>query len=772
MHYIAHALFFLLVYHAPALSQQVDWTEVEGIGFSRYQYPFVETTENGKKYLYHLESGLKADDTEDHAADLMVVIKDGLYGVFKKDGRLILPYEYDEIDLQYHYDGQWYEGIPYHYKYIIFKKDGKYGYANEEGHILSQPQYQNILIISRTIVAMQQDHQWGWMEGATGEVRQPCTYDDVGRMYFSDNYVEIEKNKQVGLARVDGSIIIPIKYQRLYTSQTAENTYIQAIKDTFITLYDSTGTEKISGHFDDLSPMRYTASFRYKKGNQYGLLNPLSGKMITEAKYSSIGNGLWGRHIVKQGQHYGVIDDTGKTIIPIRYEKIEFINANGDIKYDNIIKGPSSFEKSGNLMTEEHLARIIRDSIINELPHYIRVQQDNTHGIFNWAGKSLVMTEKYSHVIPHYHDKVYFKVYKEELFGILNDTDQEILPIRYTEDRSYQYSKSAIETKHELLHRYISFSETQTEDSYTNVLGLFDLETATVVVPPAPQRIDWLNENYFKVTQKTADYTNLVSLYNQEAKLVYDFGQEVDNIFSLGDEDLFLIEKQSYYHLSDLKGHILYSNPTWQTRGHYMPVRFPEFEHKASGDFHAGLKKIYAEEGNLFVDIHGQEKRFSDYQYVDDFYTGTALMAKKTPDDQSYAGFRYRYGLIDQEGNVLQPAVWDHVSVFPHNPNLLLVVSDEKWGMVNRDGSYLLPLLYDYIESSSSYPTLQIMSEGKYGLTTLDGTIVIDPHYDQLYRDTNGDEKTWPLLVQDGEWYYFLKKDGTPYPIRAKQRTY
>lgn len=49
--------------------------------------------------MYHLDGKLWIDGIEQHAADMFVVVRDGYYGVLKEDGDLIVPFEYDHIDL-------------------------------------------------------------------------------------------------------------------------------------------------------------------------------------------------------------------------------------------------------------------------------------------------------------------------------------------------------------------------------------------------------------------------------------------------------------------------------------------------------------------------------------------------------------------------------------------------------------------------------------------------------------------------------------------------
>src|SRR5690554_2959924 len=96
-------------------AQERSWHTFESMGAN---YPLIKVKQDGKTYHYHLESGVLVDKTENHAADMVVVVKDGRYGVVREDGLLIVPCEYDAVKLEATYDGQWYEGIQYNYTFI------------------------------------------------------------------------------------------------------------------------------------------------------------------------------------------------------------------------------------------------------------------------------------------------------------------------------------------------------------------------------------------------------------------------------------------------------------------------------------------------------------------------------------------------------------------------------------------------------------------------------------------------------------------------------
>src|SRR5690606_8062747 len=91
-------------------------------------------------------------------------------------------------------------------------------------------------------------------------------------------------------------------------------------------------------------------------------------------------------------------------------------------------------------------------------------------------------------------------------------------------------------------------------------------------------------------------------LYNiiQDTKIVfpenvYDFDLINDRFFQLEMND-------KTYQLMNQKGDLLYANPQWRSTGSILLKGFPQYDAHAKNEFYHGLKKIYSNEGNLFID--------------------------------------------------------------------------------------------------------------------------------------------------------------------------
>lgn len=353
-------------------AQESAWQEFESVGYSRYSHPLVNVAKDGKQYYYHLDSQLLMDEMDTRAIGMTVAMKDGAYGVVRDDGELIIPFEYDGIRIDDDYTGQWYEGIPYNYKFIHLEKEGRYGYADTNGTVLAEPQYEKLKVINKHIIAVEQDNRWGWLDAATGDQLQSCIYEEVSKTYAFEHYIEVKQDDKYGLARKDGIIMVPIEQEKtLFFPSLVEARYIVGEKEGVHTVYDSLGTVVLQGDYPALRGIQNSDLFSYQKNNLTGIVDPRSGNVIFEPQFTNIQSGVRGLYIVVKDKKYGIANEQGELLLPLDYDRAEFVNGEGRSKTDAIIQTLDSFGKWGNPITPEHAARIQHEAKMDSLPYYI-----------------------------------------------------------------------------------------------------------------------------------------------------------------------------------------------------------------------------------------------------------------------------------------------------------------------------------------------------------------------------------------------------------------
>ena len=749
---------------------------VESLAFGGYLSPLVKVQKDGKQYWYHLDGDDWIDKVDEHAADMFVVIKNGRYGVLKEDGNLIVPFEYDQIKIDIKYNLE--EKNQYVYKFIILKKDGKTGVADENGNIILPVQYENAKGINENAIGFAENGLWGWASAKDGSVAHEPEYEYV-RDHYSEGYVEIRKGNASGLAKINGEVIIPVEYTGyIHTLITGNGPFFCAYdNDDKAYVFDTTGTMVVSGHvtYDALD---HADLISYQEENGlWGIQDLPSKQMVIPARYGSIRGFVNSLSVVEKAGKQGVIKADGKELLNCEYSEIRFLNANGMPRFSaesvpQISVPAGDFQIPDERTVERALKNKQYEAEIERAPYLIEVRKEQQQGIYDWSGKEVIPLGKYDLVQPHYYNgKTFYMLYADNKIGLADENGKEILPVQYSTERNYRYSNYLADDDLSVSSRFITFSAEKEEGRYETKIGLFDLEQKNIIVQPREQRITLLNNRFIYIRRSLEDSQYELLLYDFINHKTQKLPDEVIGLSITGDNHFLLKLKNKLYRLTDVAGNLIYENPAWKTEGSYNLIRFPEYIDHSRGEFYHGLKKIYADEGNLFIDESGKEKRFDDIDQVDDFYEGFAVAAKKVADETSSSGFRYKKGFIDSDGNEILPFEFDEVTATGKNYAFLKFRKGGAEGMVRRNGTIIFEPVYEDIGYNSSGDlNLVIRKHGKYGLADTSGTVLVEPLYDELRKNYDGEKKTWPVLVKQGEWYYFVGKNGNKYPIKAKRK--
>lgn len=138
---------------------------------------------------------------------------------------------------------------------------------------------------------------------------------------------------------------------------------------------------------------------------------------------------------------------------------------------------------------------------------------------------------------------------------------------------------------------------------------------------------------------------------------------------------------------------------------------------------------LVLKKGNKYVciDINGKEiLQIDDYDCIYEFHNGLA----KVIDKDGNAGY------IDKTGRLVIPCEYSYngngVEFIYYDNNeyyeLIKVEKDQKWGIFTKDGKMVIPCILDKIFATNG--NIEITANGKHGLISNDGTILLPPIYD------------------------------------------
>lgn len=114
---------------------------------------------------------------------MIKVSKNGKKGVFNKTGILVVPIQYDEIEIHSAAAGTY-----------SFCKNGKWGVLNKKGEEICEPRYDKIDSFGFACgrLAVCKDNKWGFIDRKGVEVIE-CKYDEVFQ-FFEENHCEVKLN--------------------------------------------------------------------------------------------------------------------------------------------------------------------------------------------------------------------------------------------------------------------------------------------------------------------------------------------------------------------------------------------------------------------------------------------------------------------------------------------------------------------------------------------------------------------------------------------------
>ncbi|MDR2410677.1 MAG: WG repeat-containing protein, partial [Bacteroidales bacterium] len=363
------------------------------------------------------------------------VKKNGKYGYIDEQGNTVIPFEYDDI-------GEFIDGK------AEAKKNYTHGYIDEQGNELIE----NPLTISEDLVKGIKFGKYG-IENKNGKIIFPFKYDDIGE--FIDGKAKAQKNGKYGYIDEQGNTVIPFVYDYIeeftagkakaiknYTHGYIDEKRKQNKKNSLVT---SENSDK-----DDIENKKekviYDRRFKAQKNEKYGYVD-VQGNTVIPFVYDEIGEFIDGKAKVKKNGKYGYIDEQGNELIEkplnisedlvkgIKFGKYGIENKNGKIilpfEYDEIgefIDGRIKAKKNGKYgYIDEQGNELIENPLtVNE--DLVKGIKFGKYGIENKNGK-VILPFKYDEIGEFIDGKA--KVKKNRKYGYIDEQGNTVIPFEY-----------------------------------------------------------------------------------------------------------------------------------------------------------------------------------------------------------------------------------------------------------------------------------------------------------------------------------------------------
>jgi WG containing repeat len=198
-----------------------------------------------------------------------------LYGFVDKAGVEVIPAVYDDLEVSWFKNGN-----------AIVKKNGKYGSINKQNVVIIPFEYESINDFTSGITTAKKAGKWGVIDTAN-KVMVPFTMDYETVYEFNSGYAYVEKNDTKGYIDINGKqAFTDIKFSEAFPFG----------KDGYAVVCE-------------------------KNGKRY-LLNANGSTLFKGSVFNDINKLEDNTYLVTQDSVQGIVDKTGKVLLPVNYTNI------------------------------------------------------------------------------------------------------------------------------------------------------------------------------------------------------------------------------------------------------------------------------------------------------------------------------------------------------------------------------------------------------------------------------------------------------------------
>jgi hypothetical protein len=326
----------------------------------------------------------------------------------------------------------------------------------------------------------------------------------------------------------------------------------------------------------------------------------------------------------------------------------------------------------------------------------------------------------------------YTLVQKDNKFGLLDDQNRLIVPIKYESIANYSDSVAVIKSNHKF--------------------GCID-KYGEEVIEPLYDDLQLLSPLYLIAAK--GDFFGLIDI-NQN--IIIPFRYHDIEVFN---DSLYLVELNGYFGLCDLSGREImspeFNDVHFITEHMVLTIRngvkeyyiftndnLTALPYENIGNFKSDTALAVYNDHLFFIDRQGQ--MLTDELKITSVYT-LGIQHKCVQINGSYA-------LLDMDYNWITTTYDKITGTGPFN-----VWINGKQGVLDNNGKVIIPAAYDKIELGEKKDTFYITEiDGLKGLFTQSGKLLVEPKYDRI--DLSDRSVNRIPVLNDGKWG-FIDLQGT-----------
>lgn len=240
-----------------------------------------------------------------------IVEKDGKSGIIDRTGKLLFPIDFEDI-------GQFSDGL------IYATKDSIYAYYDKYGVQRFETVFEEAFSFSEGMAMVQVNGKQTFIDLDGNYVIEPI-YEQISK--FSDSLFIFEEDELFGIVHRNGKVVIPAIYDQI---GQLNNERAIVVLDGKVGYINPSGVEVIKPIFEEFPNLLENGRFngKYAKArfkNKYGVID-LTGKWIIPATYVDLGD-VSTMIAFTKGKNWGFIDLQNRVLHVAKYDYAESMTA-------------------------------------------------------------------------------------------------------------------------------------------------------------------------------------------------------------------------------------------------------------------------------------------------------------------------------------------------------------------------------------------------------------------------------------------------------------
>ena len=227
---------------------------------------------------------------------------------------------------------------------------GKWGVINSYGELVIPLEYSYIEEIDSRFYSVSRSNLKGIIDNR-GEVFAKCIYKEIFSWYLPDFVIARNSDGYLGLFDLNGKIILDFKFEEIWIY----GDYCIAADERGKRVFDLQGKQFLPSYYDNIDLITNESELYFKvQLATIGQLLDNTGKLIIENKgltqFYNFDYDLIGFQISNNNK-FGIVDFSGKQILPAKYSEITPMKISGDEYYRVTLNNKRGLlDKSGKLI--------------------------------------------------------------------------------------------------------------------------------------------------------------------------------------------------------------------------------------------------------------------------------------------------------------------------------------------------------------------------------------------------------------------------------------